>query len=150
MHIDEPGVPAADQLARLLPDLVPARLDDLLAAGVVEACGPDRYCVPSPSLLQLTADALASGYEPRPHPGPARGHRPGRRHDRRAPTAAAIAERPAGVDTNRLLAFATRGRGLLAHGTGRLTIHRLGRRLGITDEATAPERLRRVLEVDEP
>jgi hypothetical protein len=65
-------------------------------------------------------------------------------------TAAALAARPTGVDTNRLLAFATRGRGLLAHGTGRLTIHRLGRRLGITDEATGLERLRRVLEVDEP
>jgi DNA-binding transcriptional MerR regulator len=150
VHIDEPGVPAtADQLARLLPDLVPARLDDLLATGVIEACGPDRYCVPSPSLLQLTADALASGYDP---------DRIldllgviGRSADTIADaTAAALAERPTGVDTNRLLAFATRGRGLLAHGTGRLTIHRLGRRLGITDEATAPERLRRVLEVDEP
>jgi DNA-binding transcriptional MerR regulator len=150
VHIDEPGMPAtADQLARLLPDLVPARLDDLLAIGVIEACGPDRYCVPSPSLLQLTADALASGYDP---------DRIldllgviGRSADTIADaTAAALAERPTGVDTNRLLVFATRGRGLLAHGTGRLTIHRLGRRLGITDEATAPERLRRVLEVDEP
>jgi DNA-binding transcriptional MerR regulator len=150
VHIDEPGVPAsADQLARLLPDLVPDRLDDLLAAGVVEACGPDRYCVPSPSLVQLTADALASGYDP---------DRIlellgviGRAADAVADaTAAAIAERPAGVDADRLLAFATRGRGLLAHGTGRLTIHRLGRRLGITDEATATETLRRLLEVDEP
>jgi DNA-binding transcriptional MerR regulator len=150
VHIDEPGVPAtADQLGRLLPDLVPDRLDDLLAAGVIEACGPDRYCIPSPSLLQLTADALASGY------------RAGRILDllgvigRAADTvadatAAAIAERPAGLDTSRLLAFATRGRGLRAHGTGRLTIHRLGRRLGIADEATASETLRRLLEVDEP
>jgi DNA-binding transcriptional MerR regulator len=150
VHIDEPGMPAtADQLARLLPDLVPARLDDLLAIGVIEACGPDRYCVPSPSLLQLTADALASGYDP---------DRIldllgviGRSADTIADaTAAALAERPTGVDTNRLLVFATRGRGLLAHGTGRLTIHRLGRRLGITDEATWPETLRRLLEVDEP
>jgi len=150
VHIDEPGMPAtADQLARLLPDLVPARLDDLLAIGVIEACGPDRYCVPSPSLLQLTADALASGYDP---------DRIldllgviGRSADTIADaTAAALAERPTGVDTNRLLVFATRGRGLLAHGTGRLTIHRLGRRLGITDEATGPETLRRLLEVDEP
>ena len=150
VHIDEPGVPAtADQLARLLPDLVPDRLDDLLAAGVIEACGPDRYCIPSPSLLQLTADALASGYNP---------DRIldligviGRAAETVADaTAAALAERPTGVDTNQLVAFATRGRGLLAHGTGRLTIHRLGRRLGITDEATAPETLRRLLEVDEP
>jgi DNA-binding transcriptional MerR regulator len=150
VHIDEPGVPAtAEQLARLLPDLVPDRIDDMLATGVIEACGPDRYCVPSPSLLQLTADALASGYDP---------DRImellgviSRAADAIADTASAvIAERPAGVDTSGLVAFATRGRGLLAHGTGRLTIHRLGRRLGITDEPTAPERLRQVLEVDEP
>jgi DNA-binding transcriptional MerR regulator len=150
VHIDEPGLPAtADQLARLVPDLVPDRLAELLATGMIEACGPDRYCIPSPSLLQLTADALAAGY-----------HADrildllgaiGRAADTVADaTAAVIVEQPAGVDTNRLLAFATRGRGLLAHGTGRLTIHRLGRRLGITDEATAPETLRRLLEVDEP
>jgi DNA-binding transcriptional MerR regulator len=150
VHIDEPGVPAtAEQLARLLPGLVPDRIDDMLATGVIDACGPDRYCVPSPSLLHLTADALASGYDP---------DRImellgviSRAADAIADTASAvIAERPAGVDTSGLVAFATRGRGLLAHGTGRLTIHRLGRRLGITDEATAPERLRQLLEVDEP
>jgi DNA-binding transcriptional MerR regulator len=150
VHIDEPGVPAtAEQLARALPDLVPARLDDLLATGVVEACGPDRYCVPSPSLLQLTADALASGYDP---------DRVldllgviGRAADTIADTTVALlAERPADVATDRLVAFATRGRGLLAHGTGRLTIHRLGRRLGITDEATVPQALRRALKDDNP
>jgi DNA-binding transcriptional MerR regulator len=150
VHIDEPGLPAtADQLARLLPDLVPDRLDDLLGAGVIEACGPDRYCVPSPSLLQLTADALASGYDP---------DRIvdlvgviGRAADTIAEAAATVmAERPAGADTDQLVAFATRGRGLLAHGTGRLAIHRLGRRLGITDDTTAPETLRQLLEVDNP
>jgi DNA-binding transcriptional MerR regulator len=150
VHIDEPGVPAtAEQLARLLPDLVPDRIDDLLANGVIEACGPDRYCVPSPSLLQLTADALASGYDPDGILGLLGVI--SRAADTIADAAsAAIAERPAGVDTGGVVAFATRGRGLLAHGTGRLTIHRLGRQLGITDEATAPERLRQVLEVDEP
>lgn len=150
VHIDEPGVPAtAEQLARVLPDLVPARLDDLLATGVVEACGPDRYCVPSPSLLQLTADALASGYDP---------ERVldllgviGRATNTIADAVVAVlAERPADVATDRLLAFATRGRGLLAHGTGRLTIHRLGRRLGITDDTRAVETLRQLLEVDSP
>jgi DNA-binding transcriptional MerR regulator len=150
VHIDEPGVPATgDQLARLLPDLVPARLDDLLAAGVVEACGPDRYCVPSPSLLQLTADALASGYHPDRVLDLLRVI--GRATDTIADAAVAVmAERPASASTDRLVAFATRGRGLLAHGTGRLTIHRLGRRLGITEEPRAPETLRRLLEVDNP
>ena len=65
VHVDEPGAPATlDQLTKLLPALVPDRLDDLLATGVVERCGPDRYCVPSPSLLQLTIDAITAGLEP--------------------------------------------------------------------------------------
>jgi DNA-binding transcriptional MerR regulator len=150
VHIDEPGVPAtAEQLARLLPDLVPDRLDDLLASGVLEACGPGRYCVPSPSMLQLTADALASGYDADRIMVLLRVINEAADSIAHA-AASAIGERPAGADPRRLVAFATRGRGLLAHGTGRLTIHRLGRRLGITDEATAPERLRRVLEADEP
>jgi hypothetical protein len=140
-------VPAtAGQLARLLPGLVPDRLDDLVATGVVERCGPGRYCVPSPSLLQLTVDALAAGYDPDRVVGLLRVI--GRAADSVAEEAAAVlADRPAGVDTDRLVGFAARGRGLLSHGTGRLTIHRLGRRLGITDEAGAGA-LRRLLEDD--
>jgi DNA-binding transcriptional MerR regulator len=147
VHIDEPGVPAtAGQLARLLPGLVPDRLDDLVATGVVERCGPGHYCVPSPSLLQLTVDALAAGYDPDRVVGLLRVI--GRAADSVAEEAAAVlADRPAGVDTDRLVGFAARGRGLLSHGTGRLTIHRLGRRLGITDEAETGA-LRRLLEDD--
>jgi len=146
VHIDEPGTPASlDQLARLVPALVPDRLDELVATGVVERCGPDRFCVPSPSLLQLTVDLLAAGIE----------------DDRALELLAVVgratgsiadavvttlAERPDDVDTDRLVALATRGRGLLAHGTGRLTIHTIGRRLGITDDATAADGLRRLLE----
>src|ERR671911_581332 len=108
VHLDEPGVPATlDQLATVLPSLVPDRLDDLIATGAVEACGPDRYCIPSPSLLQLTvAD----------------------------PTIDLLGAPPPEADRDRLLALAERGRGLLAHGTGRLTVHTIGRRLGATDE----------------
>src|SRR5918995_1668520 len=65
VHLDEPGVPATlDQLATVLPSLVPDRLDDLIATGAVEACGPDHYCIPSPSLLQLAVDALDAGLDP--------------------------------------------------------------------------------------
>ena len=149
VHIEEPGTPAtATQLARLLPDLVPGRLDDLLATGVVEACGPDHYCVPSPSLLQLTKDAIDAGYD-------ADGVLQLLRvvHQAAETVADAVvgtmAERPAGATADELVAFATRGRGLLAHGTGRLTIHALGKRLGITDEATVPDALRRLMEVDD-
>jgi DNA-binding transcriptional MerR regulator len=149
VHIEEPGAPAtADQLARLLPDLAPVRLEDLLATGIVEECGPDRYCVPSPSLLQLTADAVGAGYDAWRVLDLLRTLSQATESIADA-VAMAMAERPTGVDTDRLVAFATRGRGLLAHGTGRLTIHALGKRLGITDEATVPDALRGLLEVDD-
>lgn len=139
VHIDEPGAPATlDQLVRLLPTLVPARLDDLIAVGLVDRYGPDRYCIPSPSLLQLALDALAAGYTPRAvldlltaiHTA--------------ADTVATAAHKlltrpPAGLDDDAVAQLAARGRGLLAHGTGRLAIHQLGRRL---DPRSAPRRHR--------
>lgn len=148
VHIDEPGTPATlDQLAAAVPALVPSRLDDLIAIGVVEDCGPDHYCVPSPSLLQLARDALAAGYD---------ADRVlallgaiGRAADGVADAVIdALADPPAAADPAGLEALATRGRGLLAHATGRLAIHALGRRLGITDEATAPQLIRQLLGVD--
>jgi DNA-binding transcriptional MerR regulator len=149
VHVDGPGAPATvDQLGAALPALVPERLDALVAIGVVERCDPGRYCVPSPSLLQLARDALDAGYGP----------------DRvlellaaiaRAATGvadavvAALADPPDDPDRAAIAGLAARGRGLLAHGTGRLTIHSLGRRLGITDEAAAPDLIRKLLGVDD-
>lgn len=148
VHVDEPGAPATlEQLAHVIPALVPTRLRELLATGVVEECGPDRYCVPSPSLLQLMIDALAAGYD----------------SDRvlallttvgratRTIADAVVATLTAAHDTSdhdELVALATRGRGLLAHGVGRLTIHTLGRRLGVTDETEVPAALRTFFEAD--
>jgi hypothetical protein len=45
-----------------------------------------------------------------------------------------LAALPATADPDRVAALAARGRGLLGHGTGRLTIHTLGQRLGSDDE----------------
>ncbi|CAN5716029.1 hypothetical protein BH20ACT2_BH20ACT2_04380 [soil metagenome] len=148
VHLDEPGAPTTlDQLVALLPALIPDRLDELLAAGIIEVCGPDRYCVPSPSLLQLTLDALAAGYEP----------------DRvlellgtiRNATAAIasasvelLTDRPTDADPDQLVALATRGRGLLAHGTGRLTIHAIGKALGIDHDGDTTTALRQLLEAN--
>jgi DNA-binding transcriptional MerR regulator len=150
VHIDEPGTPATlDQLTAALPAIVPERLRELVASGVVEQCDHDHYCVPSPSLLQLARDALNAGYTP----------------DRVLALLAAISRAAADVadavvttlasppqssNPAALAALATRGRGLLAHGTGRLTIHTLGRRLGITDDAAAPDLIRQLLGVDDP
>jgi DNA-binding transcriptional MerR regulator len=143
VHVDEPGAPVTlEQLERMLPALVPARLAELIATGIVEACGPDRYCVPSPSLLQLTVDALATGYDTDRVLdllgvfGAAAGTIADAVH-------AMLTDPPAGADDERFGQLATRGRGLLAHGVGRLTIHTLGRRLGVTDETAVPDALGR-------
>lgn len=137
VHIDEPGVAASmAQLAAAVPGLVPDRLGDLLAAGAIEACGPGRYCIPSPSLLQLAADALAAGVDPERVIGllTVIGTAAS---DIAGSVAAALAALPATADPARVAALAARGRGLLGHGTGRLTIYALGRQLGAGDDDPA-------------
>jgi DNA-binding transcriptional MerR regulator len=147
VHVDEPGAPASlEQLAALVPALVPARLSDLVAIGIIEECD-GNYCVPSPSLLQLARDALAAGYDVDHVLGllATIGDSAQRVADA---VVAALADPPSATDRSALETLAVRGRGLLAHGTGRLAIHALGRRLGITDEASAPTLVRRLLGVD--
>ncbi len=137
VHIDEPGVTASlAQLAAAVPALVPDRLGDLLAAGAVEACGPGRYRIPSPSLLQLAAGALAAGIDQDAVIGllTVIGTAAS---DIADSVAAALSALPATADPGRVAALAARGRGLLGHGTGRLTIHTLGRRLGVSDDDPA-------------
>jgi DNA-binding transcriptional MerR regulator len=139
VHVDEPGAPATlAQLVELLPALVPGRLDALLATGVVEACGPDRYCVPSPSLLQLSIDALGVGLSPDVVLALLASLRAA------ADTASdavldAFGRIPAATDDASVAALVARGRGLLAHGVGRLTLHRLGRNVGAGEHTTGDE-----------
>jgi DNA-binding transcriptional MerR regulator len=139
VHVDEPGVPATlDQLAELVPALVPERLGDLVVTGVIEACGPDRYCVPSPSLLQLSIDALATGLAPDAVLELLAELRAA------ADTAShavldALTRVPTDADDATIDALVNRGRGLLAHGIGRLTLHRLGHDLGAPDHASSAE-----------
>lgn len=145
VHIDEPGTPATlGQLARLLPGLVPDRLEALLTTGILEARDRENYCVPSPSLLQLTADLAAAGY----HPDQILDllHTLGRAAATVADaTIALLGHRPQGAEAEQIVALADRGRGLLAHGTGRLTIHTIGRRLGVATDDTLADALRRIL-----
>jgi hypothetical protein len=98
-------------------------------------------------LLQLASDALVAGYAP----------------DRvldllaaigRAATivadatVAALSDAPGEPNDGALEALAARGRGLLSHGTGRLTIHALGRQLGASDDADAAQVVRKLLGLD--
>ena len=59
---------------------------------------------------------------------------------------AALAALPATADPDRVAALAARGRGLLGHGTGRLTIYTLGRRLGVSDDDPAHAVLARLVQ----
>lgn len=128
VHIDEPGAPATtEQLERLVPALVPAHLDRLVTIGLVTDCG-DHWCIPSPSLLQLTVDMLEAGV----------GvdavlmllDAVGQATDTVAnATTSLIDTARRSIDADKLGDLTTRGRGLLAHGTGRLAIHKIGSRL---------------------
>ena len=131
VHVDEPGAPATlEQLHALLPALVPDHLAALESCGVVERCEPGGFCVPSPSLLQLAIDAQAAGL-------PVEGVIALLEAIARAADSVAdqvvhqIGQLPTDLDPDAAAAFLRRGRGLLGHGVGRLTLHRIGRRLGV-------------------
>jgi len=133
VHLDEPGAPASlGQLTRLLPQLVPDHLEALVATRVVDRVGPERYCIPSPSLLQLTVDALDVGYRPDDVLDLLMSVRDAA--DLVASAAhSLLTDPPKGITPTDLDRLAARGRGLLAHGTGRLAIYTLGQRLGDDD-----------------
>lgn len=138
VHIDEPGAPASqEQLAAVLPDFVPEHLDALVATGVVERCPPDRFCIPSPSLLQLAIEARSAGLTC------ADVIELLQTINRAADTVAdqvvhQIAQLPSETEPKDTAAFLQRSRGLLAHGLGRLTLHRIGRQLGVDDADADP------------
>jgi DNA-binding transcriptional MerR regulator len=146
VHLDEPGAPATfDQLRAVLPAMIPDHLAALEATGVLERCRPDRFCIPSPSLLQLAIDAQDAGLAPDDVVAllSAIQHAADTVADE---VVHQLGRLPAGVDPTTATAFLQRGRGLLAHGVGRLTLHRIGRRLGITDEADVEPTVHRIVE----
>lgn len=146
VHVDEPGAPATlEQLTELIPTLVPDRLDELVATGVVEACAPNRYCVPSPSLLQVAMDGLAAGLDADTVLGLLGSFRAAAESVSEA-VLDAFAQLPDDADSAEIDALVNRGRGLLAHGLGRLTLHRIGRAVGATDDAGPTEITKRLLE----
>lgn len=146
VHVDEPGAPATlDQLRALLPTMIPAHLAALEATGVIERCQPDRFCIPSPSLLQLAIGAEGAGLAPDDVIALLRAIR-------EAADAVAdevvhqIGRLPTDTGAAATTAFLQRGRGLLAHGVGRLTLHRIGQRLGITEDADIDPTIQRIIE----
>jgi DNA-binding transcriptional MerR regulator len=146
VHVDEPGAPATiDQLRTLLPEMIPGHLDALESVGVVERSQPDRFCIPSPSLLQLAIDAQGAGFAADDVIALLAAIQ--RAADTVADEVAhQIGRLPADTDPQTTAAFLQRGRGLLAHGVGRLTIHRIGQKLGIYDEADLDPTIDRIIE----
>jgi DNA-binding transcriptional MerR regulator len=139
VQIDEPGAPLdLEQLAAVLPTLVPDHLDDLVATGVIDRCGPDRYCAPSPSLLQLTVDVAEAGLTADAVVGLLTGLRIAA-DSAAAAVIEAFGHVPTDADPGRVDTLVTRGRSLIGHGVGRLTLHRLGRALGVADHASSTE-----------
>lgn len=96
-------------------------------------------------MLQLTIDAVAAGYEPDRVLELLVTIRDATTAIARA-TIGLLTDRPPDADLDQLVALATRGRGLLAHGTGRLTIHAIGKALGIDHDADTTPALRQLLE----
>lgn len=145
VHVDEPGAPATlEQITALLPALVPDHLEALETTGLIERCGPNRFCIPSPSLLQLAIDAQAAGLSTDDVLALLRAIR--RAADDVADAVVNQMDRlPAGADAAAVAAFLQRGRGLLAHGVGRLTIHRIGQKLGISNEAHVDPTIDRIV-----
>lgn len=146
VHVDEPGAPATiDQLRALLPAMIPDHLDALESVGVIERSRPDRFCVPSPSLLQLAIDAHGAGFAPDDVIALLASIQ--RAADTVADEVAdQIRRLPPDTDPQTTAAFLQRGRGLLAHGIGRLTIHRIGQKLGIHNEADVDPAIDRIVE----
>ncbi len=146
VHVDEPGAPATlDQLRVLLPAMVPEHLAELEVTGVIERCQPECFCIPSPSLLQLAIDAQDAGLAPKEVIALLGAIR------QAADTVAdevvhQIGQLPGGSDPQSTAAFLQRGRGLLAHGVGRLTLHRIGQRLGINEETDLDPAIHRLIE----
>ena len=146
VHVDEPGAPATlDQLRALLPAMIPDHLAALETTGVIERCQPDRFCIPSPSLLQLAIDAHGAGLAPDDVIALLRAIR-GAADAVADEVVHQIGQLPTDVAVTAATAFLQRGRGLLAHGVGRLTLHRIGQRLGVTEEADLNPAIQRIIE----
>jgi DNA-binding transcriptional MerR regulator len=116
----------ASGLAAALPHLPELRIADLEACGVAIDQGAGTYCVPSPSLLALLDDALASGVPAADAFAVARAITAGTRRiagDVAATLAGALGDR---AEDEAVARLARRGRVLIAQAASRLLLHELG------------------------
>lgn len=150
VHVDEPGAAVTlEALAEILPSLVPDRLEELLATGLVERCAPDRLCMPSPSLVQLAADLARTGMSDDDVLG-VLGSLLSAAESVADAVLRALAQVPGDADDTAVETLVGRGRGLLAHGVGRLALHRIGRRVSEPADGSDDETLGRLMAMWRP
>jgi DNA-binding transcriptional MerR regulator len=124
-----PATVDRSSMASTLRHVPEQRLADLIALGILIEDGPDRYCVPSPSLLHLLADATENGLSVDDALGILEAIATGVRGIADSVATrlqSALKDRAGDQSTRQLL---LRGRGLIAQGTSRFMLHELGREL---------------------
>jgi DNA-binding transcriptional MerR regulator len=123
---EAPAVMDRKSLLGAFSHLPVGRLGELIALGVVIERADDEYCVPSPSLLGLLDDAIASGVSADAALAVAGEIAAGVRGIARA-VAAALGEELGGrADDEAVVALMRRGRILVAQAASRLLLHELG------------------------
>ena len=128
---EAPAVLDGAALAEAAPHLDGPVLDELGRLGVVVGQGPDRFCLPSPSLLRLVDDAVASGVPAEIALATAGAVTSSVRQlaaDVAGLVAPTLAPRAGEESTAR---FLRRGRVLIAQATSRMLLHELGDALSI-------------------
>jgi DNA-binding transcriptional MerR regulator len=128
---EAPAVLGAADLSALAPHLDEPALEELRRLGVILDQAPDGVCLPSPSLVRLVDDAVASGVPAETALATAAAVTSSVRRlasDVAALVAPAIASRAGEESTTR---FLRRGRVLVAQATSRLLLHELAQALSV-------------------
>jgi DNA-binding transcriptional MerR regulator len=128
---EAPAVLGPADLAALAPHLDGPAFEELRRLGVVVDHGPDGFCLPSPSLVRLVDDAVASGVPVETALATAAAVTSSVQRlaaDVAALVAPVIASRAEEESTAR---FLRRGRVLVAQATSRLLLHELGQALSL-------------------
>jgi DNA-binding transcriptional MerR regulator len=137
---EAPIVLTRHELETAVPGLPADRWSELIALGVVIEHAPDQYCVPSPSMLGMLDDAIASGVAVGDALAVAAAIATGVRGIAGAVAAVlaeALGDRADDEATAQLL---RRGRVLVAQATSRLLLHELGLALaGSSGRVTDPK-----------
>lgn len=137
---EQPLILNRAQLAAALPGLSDEHIAELTATGFVEPSGPGLFWVAAPSLLHLVGDLTAAGAPASDAIAVAVALTTGARDIARA-LAPHLRHATRELPDDALWQLLQRGRGLMAHGSGRMLIHQLGLALQDPGEDPSDSRL---------